>query len=481
MTYTCIYKYVTLLSRQTQPDSTETAMTTKIWAASALLPSGWDDAVEIDIDDNGEIIAVTPDSAAQADHCAEVVLPAIPNLHSHAHQRAMAGLGERAGGNGEDSFWSWRKVMYHYLERIRPGHLYAIAAQLYVEMLKTGYASVAEFQYLHHDIDGRPYTDPAEMSLQCLEAARGAGIGFTALPVLYRYGGFGSAAPVEGQKRFINDAADFVGIVERLRRACADDANAAVGIAPHSLRAIDRELLTDVIDGLGGAAPIHIHIAEQTREVEQCLAFSGQRPVAWLLDNFAVDDSWCLVHATHTDAQETAAMAASGCVAGLCPTTEANLGDGFFDLRDYAAAGGCWGIGSDSQISVDPVEELRWLEYGLRLQTRRRNLLSSAANASSGRVLLDAALAGGARASGRRIGRIEPGYRADLLTLDYAHPRLYGRRGDALIDSWIFSGNQNLVRDVYVGGRRVIADGHHADEEMIARNYRATLDQLAQG
>ena len=454
-------------------------MRNKIWAASALLPDGWATRVEINIDGNGDISAVTPETPYVSGPRAEVLLPAMPNVHSHAHQRAMAGLGERAG-NRDDSFWTWRKVMYHYLERIQPEHLFHIAAQLYVEMLKSGYSCVGEFQYLHHAIDGGAYGNPAEMSLQCLEAARRVGLGFTALPVLYRYGGFGSAAALDAQKRFINDADSFIDIVERLRQASRGDANTAVGIAPHSLRAIDRELLSTVIDGLDNLAAIHIHIAEQTREVDDCLAWCGQRPVAWLLENFAVDEGWCLIHATHMDTEETAAMAASGCVAGLCPTTEANLGDGFFNALDYTAKRGRWAIGSDSHISIDPIEELRWLEYGTRLQTRRRNLLASADMANTGRCLYAAALAGGAQACGRAVGRIEPGYRADLLTLDSEHPRLYGRRQDELIDSWIFSGNENLVRDVYVGGVRVIENGRHADEDMIACNYRDTLDQLGQ-
>jgi len=402
----------------------------------------------------------------------------MPNVHSHAHQRAMAGLGERAG-DGEDSFWTWRQVMYHYLERIQPEQLQYIAAQLYVEMLKAGYGSVGEFQYLHHDLDGQAYGNRAEMSLQCLEAARRTGIGFTALPVLYRYGGFGAASPLPGQKRFLNDADGFAAIVEALQQAVRGDANCAVGIAPHSLRAIDRALLAEVEAGLEDLAAIHIHIAEQTREVDDCVAWSGRRPVEWLFDNFAVDAGWCLIPATHMTAAETAAAAKSGCVAGLCPTTEANLGDGFFNAPDYIEHGGRWAIGSDSHISIDPVEELRWLEYGLRLQSGRRNLLASAACKSTGRNLLDAALRGGAQACGRAIGAIETGRRADLMALDADHPRLYGRRGDELVDSWIFSGNQNLVRDLYVGGDKVIDNGHHADEDEIARNYRAALDQLA--
>ncbi len=452
-------------------------MTQRIRAASALLADGWADDVTIAIDAGGTIESITRDTPGEAG--VAVLLPAIPNVHSHAHQRAMAGLGERAGGDAADSFWTWRQVMYHYLERIGPEHLRAIAAQLYVEMLKRGYGCVGEFQYLHHDPDGKPYADRAEMTLQCLAAARAVGIGFTALPVLYRYGGFGGADPLAGQKRFLNDADGFGEILARLRQATIDDANAAVGIAPHSLRAIDAALLGEVLAAHDDFAAIHIHIAEQTREVDDCVAWSGARPVEWLYDHFAVDAGWCLVHATHMTAAETARVAASGAIAGLCPTTEANLGDGLFNAEAYFAARGAWAIGSDSHISIDPVEELRWLEYGLRLQTRRRSLASDAAMPNPGRFLLDGALAGGARACGRKIGRIEAGYRADMVVLDADHPRLYGRVRDDLLDSWVFSGNENLVRDVYIGGRKVIDAGHHVDEAPIADAYRAALDDLA--
>ena len=454
-------------------------MTTTIWAARALLATGWADSVEISIDADGNIAALTPDCAYSTGDRVDLLLPAVANVHSHAHQRAMAGLGERAG-DSDDSFWTWRKVMYHYLERIQPEHLRHISAQLYLEMLKHGYSCVGEFQYLHHDIDGSAYDNRAEMSLQCLQAAREVGLGFTALPVLYRYGGFGSVDPLDGQKRFINDADGFCEIVTTLQKETAGDANCSVGIAPHSLRAISRDLLGDVIDSLDGLAAIHLHIAEQTKEVDDCLAWSGQRPVEWLYDNFEVDRNWCLIHATHMTEAETGTMAASGCIAGLCPTTEANLGDGFFNAIEFFEQGGRWAIGSDSHISIDPVEELRWLEYGLRLQTRRRNVLVSGSTSNTGRNLYDGALAGGAGACGRNIGSIQPGYRADFVVLDDTHPRLYGRRDDDIIDSWIFSGNDNLVRDVYVGGNKLIDNGHHADEERIAKNYRDTLDQLAQ-
>jgi len=452
-------------------------MTGKIWANSALLASGWADSVEIKIDSTGNITTISPDLPYSDGDRVEVLIPAIPNVHSHAHQRAMAGLGESAGDT-QDSFWTWRKVMYHYLERIQPDNLFHIAAQLYLEMLKAGYSCVGEFQYLHHDLNGQAYDNRAEMSLQCLQAATRVGIGFTALPVLYRYGGFGSAAALDGQKRFLNDADGFIEIVKGLQSATTNDANCSVGIAPHSLRAINRDLLAEVIASLESLAAIHVHVAEQTKEVDECLGWSGKRPVEWLFENFDVDQKWCLIHATHINDQETAAMAGSGCVAGLCPTTEANLGDGFFNAREYFAQRGCWAIGSDSHISIDPVEELRWLEYGMRLQTHGRNVLVSDASANTGRNLLDGALAGGAQACGRNIGSIAEGYRADLVVLDHEHPRLYGRSKDDLIDSWIFSGNSNLVRDVYIGGNKIIDNGHHADEDTIARNYLNTLDQL---
>ncbi len=457
-------------------------MTQSIWAASALLADGWAKSVQIDIDHDGNIASICADTDAIVGERVNTLIPAIPNVHSHAHQRAMSGLGERAGQSGDaatDSFWTWRKTMYHYLERIEPEDLFHISAQLYLEMLKSGYSCVGEFQYLHHARNGAAYANRAEMSLQCLQAAKQVGLGFTALPVLYRYGGFGSMDPLDGQKRFINEADGFIEIVEALQSATQSDANASVGIAPHSLRATSQPLLQQVIDGCNNLAAIHIHFAEQSKEVDDCIAWSGKRPVEWLFDQFEIDPQWCLIHATHMTSDETRQLAQSGAIAGLCPTTEANLGDGFFNAIEYQAQNGRWAIGSDSHISIDPVEELRWLEYGMRLGTRQRNLLTTPDSPNSGRHLLDQALRGGAQACGRKIGKIEPGYRADLIVLDDQHPRLYRRQQNDLIDSWIFSGNENLVRDVYIGGKRVIAGGHHADEESIMHNYRATLDRLA--
>lgn len=455
-----------------------------IWAKSALLPHGWADSVEITVDHNGDISQILINAAYQQGERHNVLIPGIPNVHSHAHQRAMSGLGERAGqaasDGTKDSFWTWRKIMYHYLDRIQPEHLFHISSQLYLEMLKAGYTCVGEFQYLHHNRDGNAYQNSAEMSLQCLHAAEAVGLGFTALPVLYRYSGFGSVDSLEGQKRFINDADSFCRIVETLQTESNDNANTSVGIAPHSLRAVDQPLLESVIDSIGkdNLAAIHIHIAEQTKEVDDCLAWSNQRPVEWLFNHFDVDQQWCLIHATHMTDSETAKMAVSGCVAGLCPTTEANLGDGFFNAEQYFNANGNWAIGSDSHISIDPVEELRWLEYGQRLVTRGRNVLTSPKTTNTGRNLIDGALAGGAMACGRKIGSIEVGYRADLVVVNDTHPRLYGRGEDDLLDSWIFSGNENMVDSVYVGGRKVIENGVHVNEQQIANNYRQTLDQL---
>ena len=455
---------------------------------STLLPGGWANDVLVETNPGGDIQSVQADSASSSvDRVSGCVLPGMPNCHSHAHQRAMAGLGEKAGLSDDgsqklaDSFWTWREVMYRYLDRIQPGHLYAISRQLYLEMLKAGYTCVGEFQYLHHDADGRPYDNIAEMTLQCARAAADVGIGFTALPVLYRFGGFGSQDPLDGQKRFINDAEPFCELVSGIQNSLSGDQNTSVGIAPHSLRAIDPELLQNVLENLSdsGLAAVHVHIAEQTKEVDDCLTWSGERPVQWLLNRFNVDEKWCLIHATHMDDEETVRLAASAAVAGLCPTTEANLGDGFFNLMQYESSSGRWAIGSDSHISISPVEELRWLEYGQRLLYRQRNLMASTETPSTAAALFHAALQGGAQACGRSIGKIEAACRGDFVVLDSNHPRLAGRSGNDLLDSWIFSGNENPIKDVYVGGRRVIADGHHNDEEEIETAYRKTLEDLS--
>jgi formimidoylglutamate deiminase len=450
-----------------------------LWAETALLPDGFAKAVRLEIDDGGDITAVQVGAApAGAERVPGLVLPGMPNLHSHAFQRAMAGLAERLEP-GEASFWSWRTVMYRFLERIGPDELRAIASQLYVEMLEAGYTAVGEFHYLHHQIDGRAFADPAEMSWAILEAQRASGIGLTHLPALYMAGGFGGRAPDAGQRRFVHDLDRFADLIERLKPRFAGDPNLRLGIAPHSLRAVPDEALRHVV-ALADAidSPIHIHVAEQVKEVRDCLEWCGARPVRHLFDAAPVGPRWCLVHATHMDDAETELLAHSGAVAGLCPTTEANLGDGLFDLGGYLTAGGRFGIGSDSHVSISPIEELRWLEYGQRLGTLRRLVGASEEQPHCGARLWQGAVAGGARALGRRIGSLAPGYRADLIGIDARHPILAGRRGAGLLDALVFSGNVNLVRDVMIGGSWVVRDGHHPKRDEIAEAYRATVTNL---
>ncbi len=454
---------------------------TVLWAETALLPDGFAAGVRLEIDASGDLAAVQADaSAASAERLAGIVLPGMPNLHSHAFQRAMAGLAERQEAD-EASFWSWRAVMYRFLERIGPDELAAIAAQLYVEMLEAGYTAVGEFHYLHHQPDGSPYGDPTELSQAILAAQRQSGIGLTHLPVLYLAGGFGGAPPDPGQRRFLHDLDGFGALLERLHGAFAGDPNLRLGLAPHSLRAVpDDALLQAVatIDRIDAQAPVHIHVAEQVREVRDCLAWCGRRPVAHLLEVAPVGPRWCLIHATHMDDDETLELARSGAVAGLCPTTEANLGDGLFNLAAYLEAGGRFGIGSDSHVSVSPVEELRWLEYGQRLNELRRLIAASAAEPHCGARLWQAALAGGAQALGRRIGRLAPGCRADLIRLDADHPALAGRCGETLLDSLVFAGNASPIQDVMVGGRWLVRDGRHRARDEVARGYRAALRRL---
>jgi formimidoylglutamate deiminase len=446
--------------------------------AHALLDDGWQAQVRMTVDARGDIASLAANATPEpGDLRLGTALPGMPNAHSHAHQRAMAGLAEKAGARG-DSFWSWREAMYRHVGHLTPRHLGAIAAQLYVEMLKAGYTCVGEFQYLHHDRDGAPYAQRAEMSLRCLAAARESGIAITLLPVLYRYGGFGDAEPGAAQRRFVNDADGYAAIVDALRDACRDDADAGVGVAPHSLRAVSIDLLRSLLADVDAASlPVHIHIAEQEREVHDCVSATGRRPVALLLDELEVGANWCLVHATHMDADERERAARSAATVAVCPTTEANLGDGVFEARAWQAAGGRLAIGSDSHISVSAAEELRWLEYVQRLVRRERNVLGGDGGRSTGRVLYEWAARGGARACGRHTGVLRTGARADVVVLDGADPRLHGRGGDDLLDSYVFAGAG--VHDVIVGGRQVIAAGHHPREAAIGAAYRDTINELA--
>ncbi|MGG5809572.1 formimidoylglutamate deiminase [Falsiroseomonas sp. CW058] len=434
---------------------------TSFHAAHALLPQGWAGDVLIEVDALGTIAAVTPGTRAAAGTARRLsghVIPGVPNLHSHAFQRAMAGGAERRSPAGRDSFWTWRETMYRFVSRFTPEDAEAVAAQLYAELLEHGFTAVAEFHYLHHQPDGTPYADVAEMARRHLAAARRAGIGVTMLPTLYRHGGIFGLPPHEGQRRFLNDLDRFARIVEGVREECDGDPQCATGLAPHSLRACTPAMIRKLsaFDG-----PIHIHAAEQPREVEECVAATGARPVRWLLDNVEVDARWVLIHATHMQPGEVAALAASGAVAGLCPSTEASLGDGTFALPGYLAAGGRFGIGTDSHVGTAPNLELRQLETSQRLRDHARAVATAEQNPHPGRTLLDAALAGGAQASGRPIGAIAPGMRADLVELDDTHPNLVGRGGDALLDAWVFGGQGSAVRTVACGGRVVVEAGRH--------------------
>jgi len=392
----------------------------------------------------------------------------------------MAGLTE-ARGPSEDSFWTWRQRMYAFVERIDPEQAANIAAQLYVEMLQAGYTTVGEFHYLHHQPGGAPYDTPSEMSDRIIGAARETGIAITHLPVLYTSNGFGGVAPESGQRRFLNDSDGFGALVEGLTRSYRDDPLVRIGIAPHSLRATTREQLLDAVElitRLDFAAPIHIHIAEQTREVEECIAWSGQRPVEWLLNNLDVDQRWCLVHATYANGAERKRLAEGDAVVGLCPTTEANLGDGVFPADEFLGAGGHMGIGSDSNVSVSAIEELRLLEYGQRLSHRRRALLASAESPSVGRYLYDAAGDGGARALAQPIGALQVGRRADLVVLNGDTPALAEKTGDGILDSLVFAASHTSIKDVMVAGRWRIRDGRHERQDAIFARYRATLAEL---
>ena len=404
------------------------------------------------------------------------LVPGVPNLHSHAFQRAIAGRTGRASVDG-DSFWTWRNTMYAFLDRIDGDAFGAIAAQAYVEMLEAGYTSVAEFHYVHHDPAGRPYANPAELSSRVIGAAATVGIGLTLLPVFYAHGAFGGAPPAPGQRRFVTDVESFARLHERATVA-AHEHGAAIGVAAHSLRAVTPDELPHIVALAADGSPVHIHAAEQTKEVDDCVAWSGQRPVEWLLEHARVDAQWCLVHATHMSEREVDSLARSGAVAGLAPTTEADLGDGTFAARAYVAAGGASGIGSDSNTIIDPFAELRTLEYSQRLRDRKRNVLAVDGR-PVGRSLFDAAVAGGAQALAQPVGAIAVGRRADFIVLDARDAALCGQRVDDVLDAAIFAPCRRPVRDVMAAGRWRVRDGRHVERDAIFARYRRVLRELS--
>lgn len=441
----------------------------------AFLPGGWAKNVRLCIQSGKFSSVETECMPLPGDERHECALPGMPNLHSHAFQRAMAGMAEQRGTT-DDSFWTWREIMYRFLDRMTPDDVRAVAALAYMEMLETGFTRVGEFHYLHHDRDGQRYAAIAEMSGAIIAAAADSGIGMTLLPVLYSYSGFGAQPHTHGQRRFVNDLDQFVRLLEEAGRLAEALPDAVVGVAPHSLRAVSPDQIARLAD-LPVHGPIHIHIAEQTKEVDDCIAWSGQRPVEWLLSHADVDAQWCLVHATHLTMEETLALAQSGAVAGLCPITEANLGDGLFPASGYLAAGGHYGIGSDSNVLIDPAEELRLLEYGQRLTLRGRNIMASGAGRSTGTNLYSHAVMGGAAALGAQAG-ITVGAAADLVSLNNRHPSLLGKEA-TLVDAFVFAAGRSAIDCVWRYGERVVSGGRHNKREDICRAYARALQTLS--
>ncbi|MGF1500899.1 MAG: formimidoylglutamate deiminase [Paracoccaceae bacterium] len=451
-------------------------MQTTIWAETALLPEGWADGVRVGIA-SGRIAEVAPAAPAPAPDDIRVgaLLPAPGNLHSHAFQRAMAGLTEHRT-SAADSFWTWRDLMYRFVARLEPEDVEAIAAQVFVEMLEAGFAAVGEFHYLHNTPDGAAYAEPAELSARIAAAAAETGIGLTHLPVLYMTGGIDGRPLAGGQQRFGADLEGFRRIVEGAAEALRPLADARLGVAPHSLRAVPAEALGQAA-ALRPCDPVHIHVAEQRAEVEEIAQATGRRPVERLLEIAPVDARWCLIHATQMTPEETRALAVSGAVAGLCPITEANLGDGIFDGARYLAAGGRFGIGSDANLRIGLAEELRQLEHSQRLRDGARAVLSDGVR-SVGRTLFDGAVSGGAQALGRDAGAIAPGRLADLVALARGGLALDGLAGDGLLDAWIFAGDDRLVDRVWSAGRPVVRDGRHRARTGVEARFRRVMARL---
>ncbi len=447
-----------------------------IFARHALLPDGWADDIAVEIAADGTIAAVTP-GAPDPGGPPRLLLPAPANLHSHTFQRAMAGMTEHRGPE-PDSFWTWRALMYRFLEHLDPDDVEAIAALAFVEMQESGFAAVAEFHYLHHAPGGTAYADPAELAARIFAAALDTGIGLTHLPVFYAYGSAGAKPLAGGQLRFGCDLDRFARLVEATQAAArALPPDARLGVAPHSLRAVTPETLAALL-AAHPYGPVHIHAAEQPQEVADVEAWLGARPVDWLLANHAVGPRWCLIHATQMLPAETEALARSGAVAGLCPVTEANLGDGIFDGPRYLAAGGALGLGTDSNVRISVTDELRQLEYSQRLRDKARNVLLTEPG-SVGATLYARALAGGAQALARPSGAIRPGRLADLVALDADHLAFAGLAPAHWLDAWIFAAPSNSVRELWSAGRLSVQDGRHIARDRIEARYRATMRRLA--
>jgi formimidoylglutamate deiminase len=450
-------------------------MMATIHARQALLPHGWARNIRVTIC-GGRITSIERDAdPTRGDELVTALLPGMPNLHSHAFQRGMAGLTERPGPS-EDSFWTWRETMHRYALTMNPDQLEAVASWLYIEMLEAGFTRVGEFHYLHHTPTGTPYGNIAEMATRIAAATERTGIGLTLLPVFYAHGDFGGLGPEEGQRRFINDLASYERLMDACRDAVSSLDGAVVGVAPHSLRATTPEEL-GAVTAMVTEGPIHMHIAEQVREVEGCLAWSGQRPMTWLLDRVDVDERWCLIHATHMNDEETARFARTGAVAGLCPVTEANLGDGIFPGKRFLRHGGRFGIGTDANTRIGVTDELRQLEYSQRLVHNARNVLT--AGEPTALALFGAACRGGQQALGVPLGGIEPRASADLVALSDAL-MLENTTGDRLLATWVFGQGVGVDR-VWVNGRQVVWDGRHIARDEVAQRFRSTMRELPAG
>ena len=449
----------------------------RIFAEHALMPEGWQADVAVSVS-GGKIARVETNAQAESsDVRVKALLPALSNLHSHTFQRGMAGMTEVRGAS-RDSFWTWREVMYRFIDHLTPSQIEAIAAMAFVEMQETGYAAVAEFHYVHHQPGGAHYNNVAELSERIFAAATATGIGLTHLPVLYAYGGAGEKPLAGGQLRFGNDAVSY----EALHAAIVDAAKAmpddtVVGFAPHSLRAVNPQMLR-ALAAQRSSGPVHIHIAEQTKEVEDISAWLGAHPVEWLMANLPVDPRWCLIHATHMNKSEILAVAKSGAVAGLCPVTEANLGDGIFNGRDYLAANGAFGVGTDSNVRISLPQELSTLEYSQRLRDRERNVLLNGPG-STGENIYRLAAKGGAQALGRDSGEIAVGRLADLAALDTDHPALCALKPEQYLDGWTFAAPDGVVSDVWSAGRHSVQSGRHVRREAVVAKYRSAMRDLA--
>lgn len=446
---------------------------TSLWFERAWIGNGWKRDVRLGVAD-GRIASIeTGAPAAPEDERHRVALPGLCNVHSHGFQRGMAGLSERRS-RPDDNFWSWREIMYRFLDRLTPDDVAAITAQAYAEMLETGFTRVGEFHYLHHDPAGATYADPAEMAGAIVRASGETGIGLTLLPVFYAHGNFDAAPPSPGQRRFLNDIDGFAALLDASRPKLSGDAN--IGVAPHSLRAVTPDELAALLE-MSPTGPVHTHAAEQVKEVADCVAWSGARPVEWLIDNAGVDERWCLIHSTHLDANEVQRLAASGAVAGLCPITEGNLGDGIFPAVDYLAAGGRFGIGTDSNILVDAAQELRALEYSQRLARRARALLADDAAPFVGANLFARAVQGGAQALNVPVG-LAVGHAADIVSLNLDHPAFAGTDDATLLDRWIFAVRASAVDSVWRAGAKRVEKGRHVDADAIGAAYRACVARL---